>query len=120
MLSPLHLAASQYTKQEPGVITVLLSKGAAVGAVDEEGNTPLHYLCLRMKQPSIIEALIDNGAEVQASNQHNITPLAFAIATGCPMTIFILRAEGATLNQQTSVDKETVSDHALMLRLKLL
>jgi len=45
-----------------------------VNAVNEHGNTPLHYACF-WDYSLIAEDLINNGAVVSLANRHGDTPL---------------------------------------------
>ena len=51
---------------------MLLEKGADVNLANDNGETPLHWACIRVTKSKsaenikIIETLIDNGADIQA------------------------------------------------------
>ncbi|GBM04167.1 Integrin-linked protein kinase [Araneus ventricosus] len=52
----------------------LLRNKADINAVNEHGNTPLHYACFWGYQ-AIAEDLINNGALVAICNKYGETPL---------------------------------------------
>ena len=63
-ISALHIAAGKGWQQ---IIKLLLSSGAKVDAVDNQGNTALHHACNAMKKECIV-ALIEGGCNTQIVN----------------------------------------------------
>jgi hypothetical protein len=86
--TPLHaVCSSLYAKPNQDndrilIVKMLLKSGANVNGRDEEGATPLHYLCFRGGGENLEMArfLIKNGANVNAQDNDKITPLATAVA----------------------------------------
>ena len=64
----------------------LLQKKVNINAVNEHGNTPLHYACF-WNHEFIAEDLINNGALVSISNRFDETPLDKAKTTMKPITL---------------------------------
>lgn len=50
-----------------------MALGASVGAVDEDGQTPLH-LAAMAKQPDTARVLINLGADCRAENEEGESP----------------------------------------------
>ena len=59
------------------VATFLLEKGAEVGAVDGDGQTALHWACVRGSLPCA-ELLLRKGAELNAADSRGYVPLHVA------------------------------------------
>lgn len=57
---------------------LLLEKGANIDAVDDCGNTSLHWAA-KSSDSGVTEFLLDNGANVNARNDFGETPLHDAI-----------------------------------------
>jgi ankyrin repeat protein len=67
-LTPL-LTATEKGRHE--IVRLLLSKGAKIEAIDDDGNTALHLT----RSKDIAMALIDCGADIEARNKNGCTPL---------------------------------------------
>ena len=74
--TPLHIA-STYGKLE--IIRLLLEHGAAVNAVDNKGDIPLHKVPQGRHNPQdgvhVTQLLLDHGGNVNALNKEQYTPL---------------------------------------------
>ena len=88
--TPLHcalcaLAAARAEPHYPGVyervasrLEVLLAAGANVGAVDANGDTPVHLAAQGL--PDVLQMLLERGADPNARNVWGDTPLHAAVA----------------------------------------
>lgn len=70
-------------KKLPEVALALIRYGAAdqKGALDGQGNTPLH-VAVREQWPEVVRALLDRGLPVDPLNQRQETPLKLAVHRG--------------------------------------
>lgn len=59
----------------PNLITMLISVGADVNAIDTGGNTPLLYALRQSDSLPLVEALLAHGANANQANIQGITPL---------------------------------------------
>jgi ankyrin repeat protein len=89
--TPLHLAALY---DHPSVASVLIDRGANIGARDSCGWTPLHMAAYGNK-PAVAERLIGWGADVNARDHRNQTPLSLAIKYNKNDVAAVLRQHGA-------------------------
>ena len=80
-------------------VQVALEAGADVTAVDETGNTALHYVADK-GFPRVVELLAERGAGLNAANYRGQTPLAIVMRgrgnrEAAPVTEALLRSLGA-------------------------
>lgn len=77
---PLHMAAKYCTNIE--TIKLLLKSGAKVNAINERGDTPLHYAVSRRnelnKMLEVMTVLLKAGADSNAKNKEGVTILGTA------------------------------------------
>ena len=67
---------------QKGIVQIFLKKGGIdVNKRDAEGNTPLHYACLKGYR-DIVNLLLDNDADVSIANNLSETPLHAASRSG--------------------------------------
>lgn len=59
------------------VAALLLSRGAELEAVDEDGSSPLHYAATR-GEPDLVGYLVSRGARVNVFDEEGSTPLDYA------------------------------------------
>jgi ankyrin repeat protein len=71
--TPLHLAA---LRGDPGIVALLLEKGAAVNATNQAGATPLLY---GAHSAAIVHALLNHGANPNIASVLGSTPLMAAV-----------------------------------------
>jgi ankyrin repeat protein len=62
------------------VADLLLRKSAAPNAIDNKGNTPLHYAVKKIR-PDLVELLLQRGADPNVRGYRGTTPLYLAVAT---------------------------------------
>ena len=75
-----------------------LASGSSVSAVDDRGNTPLHWAALLDRPPATIAVLLGAGADARARARGGLTPLHKAAArSGDPAVIHMLVEAGASL-----------------------
>ena len=75
-------------------LALLLRSNALVNAVDENGDTALHW-ATRLRDINMIKMLLDAGARVDATNYGGATPLLIAQAEECQPVIEMLRQAAA-------------------------
>lgn len=80
-------------------VRVALEAGADVNAVDETGNTALHFV-VDKGFDRVVELLVEYGVDLNAANQRGHTPLALVLRRrgnreAAPATEALLRALGA-------------------------
>jgi ankyrin repeat protein len=68
-----------------GEIERLVAAGADPNAVDENGETPLHFACDR-GQLEAVRALLLAGADPNAREEQGQTPLMYAVVCECDAT----------------------------------
>ncbi len=97
----LHVAAAGYQRD---TAETLLAAGAAVGARNRRGATPLHYAAdgrpdsPRWDPPAqarVIECLVRAGADPGSVDKNGVTPLHRAVRTRCGDAVRALLAAGA-------------------------
>jgi ankyrin repeat protein len=79
------LITAAYNHQ-PDTITFLLSRGARVRDVDEQGETVLHLVVARRTaeyDPRVVELLVEAGAHMEAINSNGDTPLLSFARAAC-------------------------------------
>ncbi len=79
----------------PEIAQALVRAGAAINAPDAAGNTPLHIAVEDEEGIDVAEMLIDLGADVNALNADGATPLDIAEARDNEDTIEMLQENGA-------------------------
>ena len=79
-------------------VEAALARGAAVGAVDENGATPLHWAAAHGRGPAVA-ALLAAGADVDARTYGGTRPLhRWAYRNGAPAVLEALLAAGASIH----------------------
>ena len=80
-------------------VRFLLDRGAVVNAVDEDGNTALHYV-VDKGFDAVVELLVEHGADLDVANRRGQTPYAI-VARGrtgniaaAPATVRLLESLG--------------------------
>jgi ankyrin repeat protein len=84
----------QVVCDHPGVVKLLLERGASVKARDNDGKTALHHAA-EHGQDAIAKILIDAGADVTARDAAGRTPLQWAEMGKHDKTIAVLKEAGA-------------------------
>src|SRR5439155_1695549 len=82
------------------VLYLLEKKHAAVGALDLQGETPLHH-ALMQRSDSMVGLLLAHGADVNARNSGGVTALMIAAAKGHADVVELLVRAGADVGAQT-------------------
>ena len=78
-MQAIHFAAMTH---QSAAVDTLISLGASINALDNKGNTPLHYATQFTDEPAFIQKLLDAGASINAVNNLGETALHFASADG--------------------------------------
>ncbi len=106
-LAPLHHAA---LLGNASAASILIGRGAMIGARDAKGNTALH-LAAECGDPgdaaTVASLLIAAGAAVNATNSVNVTPLHAAVLADIPQEALIrlLVKSGANLSARDSLNQ---------------
>lgn len=98
-LTALHMAVEKDIN--PHIALHLIQAGANVNAVDEGGNTPLHY-AVEIKNIEIVKAMIKAGADVEIENGEQNTALMIAVAGDDLQMIQLLISSGAVVKTSGS------------------
>ncbi|OQX30063.1 MAG: hypothetical protein B0D92_00430 [Spirochaeta sp. LUC14_002_19_P3] len=99
-VSALHKAAE---KNQEGMLSLFLSKGAKADIRDQPGNTPL-LTAARKGYKTIATLLIENGADVNARDYSGRTPLHEAVYVPNRMELMeLLISNGANVNAKDNL-----------------
>ncbi|WP_068595291.1 ankyrin repeat domain-containing protein [Vaginella massiliensis] len=96
-------SALHYLVKKPNqlaIIDYLVSKGADINAVKQDGNTVLMEAA-SSKNLDVVQSLIAKSAEVNAQNKKGANALTFAVQSGTPEIVSYLIAKGAKTNATT-------------------
>ncbi|KAL9010500.1 MAG: hypothetical protein Q9173_004572 [Seirophora scorigena] len=87
-------------------VSLLLNRGANVGAADEFGLTPLHRCCYGSSpsQTRIITSLLERSADINAKCNHGCTPLHIAVKYKHLEIVSFLLAHKADIEARDSAD----------------
>ena len=83
------------------IISHLLSKGANINAIDNKGNTALHY-AVRLQIESVIPILLSNNIDINIKNNENQTALDIAVTKG------FIGIKAILLNPQSFITHEDI------------
>jgi len=78
------------------VVSLLLAKGAQIGAVDEDGEASLHEAAIG-GHPEVVKLLLAGGSDISGVDKLCKTPLHWAASQGCSEVVKLLLAEGAQI-----------------------
>ncbi|KAL0028569.1 hypothetical protein WJX79_002655 [Trebouxia sp. C0005] len=84
-------------KRFAALLSRLLSAGADLEAVDDEGLTPLHT-AVKHRHPDLVEILLSYGARVNATNHKGQSPLHLAASRESAEILRLLLSYGADPN----------------------
>ena len=103
------------TGQSVSQINLILDKGVDVNISNSEGDTPLHYACIKGHK-EVAMALVDRGADVHARDVVQLTPLHFACINGNMELAMALVDRGADVHardgaQRTSLHWACIEGH---------
>ena len=98
-LTALHMCLEE--KLNPQIALFLIQSGANVNAVDETGNTPLHY-AVEIKKIEVVKAMIKAGADIEAENEQQSTPLMIAVAQDDLQAVQLFISSGAMVKSPAS------------------
>jgi ankyrin repeat protein len=89
--------------RDSGTVALLVRAGADVCAVDEDGQTALHYFVTRRDMCEAIYRVLDAGARVNAAGKDGRTALHIAVDCGREFEVVaLLLACGADPNRENS------------------
>lgn len=87
----------------------LLDSGASLHAVDEDGDSPLHYAAFG-DQPEIMELLLDRGAPINSVNNGKCSALHVAVNKQQAQCVHTLLRHGCDVNLQDSYGDTALHD----------
>ncbi|XP_012258103.2 E3 ubiquitin-protein ligase MIB2 isoform X2 [Athalia rosae] len=102
----LQIAAHQGQRE---ICSLLLDAGASLQAVDEDGDSPLHYAAFG-NQPEIMELLLARGAVVDAVNNSRCSALHVAVNKQHAACVRILLHHGCDVNLQDEYGDTALHD----------
>ncbi|XP_015600108.1 E3 ubiquitin-protein ligase MIB2 [Cephus cinctus] len=102
----LQVAAHQGQRE---LCNLLLDAGASLRAVDEDGDTPLHYAAFG-NQPEIMELLLSRGAAIDAVNNGRCSALHVAVNKQHAACVRALLRHGCDVNLQDSYGDTALHD----------
>ncbi|XP_026669972.1 E3 ubiquitin-protein ligase MIB2 isoform X2 [Ceratina calcarata] len=89
--------------------TLLLDAGASLRAVDEDGDTPLHYAAFG-NQPDIMELLLSRGAAINAVNNGKCSALHVAVNKQHAQCVKVLLRHHCDVDLQDSYGDTALHD----------
>ena len=97
--TPLHIAASMGSSIKP--LKLLLSQGAHVNALDQDGSTPLiHAACRPKSSATVVKLLLGAGADVRIKNSRGNTALHTVESAAAAMELIKAGADLRALNNR--------------------
>lgn len=97
------------------VTKLLLNQGANTAAIDENGDTPLHFAAI-MGHETIVELLLDSGADIDAEDDYGSTSFNFTLIGNNGDAAQLLEIRGAN----TAVRGDLTENDLYAARLRLL
>jgi ankyrin repeat protein len=96
---PLAVAA---LSRQPGVVTLLIERGANISATGYEGLTALHYAALKGTE-EVLAFLLNKGAHANSRDEYGATPLMSACSNGYlgVVRMLVQHMEGQGLDYQS-------------------
>ncbi|XP_046592111.1 E3 ubiquitin-protein ligase MIB2 isoform X2 [Neodiprion lecontei] len=91
------------------ICSLLIDAGASLQAVDEDGDSPLHYAAFG-NQPEIMELLVARGAAVDAVNNSKCSALHVAVNKQHAACVRILLRHGCDVNLQDEYGDTALHD----------
>lgn len=101
-------------KGDVKAVRALLEQGLNVDAVDEVGQTALHWAAVRGHE-RVITTLLDHKANIDASNDFGVTPLHLAVSSQKTRAVIMLLTRGANARAQESLKGRTPLHQAVAL-----
>ena len=89
-----------------GIVDILISNGADLNALNNQGRTALHWATLNSKL-EVCKVLIKKGAKLNIRDENEETPIDFAISNGSTNndeTIVFLRKHGAKTAEELKAE----------------
>lgn len=80
--------------ENDNVAELLVKKGAKIDAIDQYGDTPLHYAAA-FRRKDALRLLIDNGSDINLKNTKGFTPIQSAAMNGNIESVEMLAKSGA-------------------------
>ena len=97
---PLHIVTLNSIKSRHAYIELLLDAGADVNALNQHGNTALHYAALKGDKEAV-RILLENSTDYNMVNEKGQTPLHYAATSGDVSTIeALLETDQFDVNDQ--------------------
>ena len=115
--TPLHFVA---TRDDPSIVTVLISAGARTTHKTVDNKTPLCLAAMEGTSAPVAQALLDGGARVDSNCRQSwgsnfdvgpeVTPLCLAAGFGVPDVVRVLLGAGANLGPVCSASWDVNND----------
>ncbi|GJC88347.1 putative ankyrin repeat protein RF_0381 [Colletotrichum liriopes] len=109
----LHYVAKHYGNRHvfiPGLVSLLIKKGADIEAKDNHGQTPLAIACC-YENNAVASLLIEKGADFEVKDNEGKTPLAYACFSSKDAVARLLIEKGADIEAKDE-DGRTPLAHA--------
>ena len=103
--TPLHLAVI-FFPEDKKLLRILFERNAAINALNENHETPLH-VAISHSHVTSVKVLLENGAEINTKSSNGTTPLHTAVQRGTISVIRVLLKYDVKINVRSRTFLET-------------